>query len=619
MNPRLPVAVAGERPADGVVSWGRLQVAVLAVFLILLVAGMAFHRAQEEAARRGVREDLEAVSSLKVEQIVQWRHELLGNAEDMASQPYFADTVARWLRHPNGQDKEIIARSLGVLKQRANLSDVNIVDTGGQLRLNLERRINSIDAASMEIVGDILASRRAQITGLHPHAEQSLLENHVDAIAPLVGSDNRVVGALILESDASDALFPLLNTWPTGSRTSETLLVRRDGDSVVFLNARRHRSSAPMPDRLPLDRLEVPAVNAVLGREGIFEGRDYRGEPVVAMLRRVPDSPWFLVTKTDAAEAYADWRLRSRLLAAMLATLALSTLFGLLWLRRGAAAYRQLREHKEQLADVVAQRTRELQERNSRLAVEVVQRKAAEAELQKANVRLAGLATEQAAHLRELASELTRAEQCERDRLQALLHDEVQPLLVAARLGLTGIGASMCGEECVRIAAGTCEHITKVIATARTLSTTLSPPLLRERGLIAALESLARQMGNQYGLAVDFAGDPDAEPEDWAIRLLCFNAVRELLVNAVKHAGTRSAELTVALDDPDFIRIAVADGGRGFDPARADAGDGSGLRGIERRLVMVGGRLLIDSRPGIGTTATLWAPRWAAEPEPDVR
>lgn len=616
----MPAAVeAGGRPADGVVAWGRLQVAVVSVFVILLGGGMVFHRAQEAAAHRAVREDLEAVSSLKVEQIVQWRHELLGNAEDMASQPLFVDTVARWLRHPNGHDQEIIARSLRVLKQRATLSDVNIVDAGGQLRLNLDRRIDRIDAAGTEILGGIFASRRAQITGLHPHVEKSLLEDHVDVIAPLVGPDNRVVGALILEADASEVLFPLLNVWPTGSRTAETLLVRRADDSVVFLNARRHRSPAAMPDRLPLDRLEVPAVNAVLGREGIFEGRDYRGEPVVAVLRHVPDSPWFLVTKIDAAEAYADWHLRARLLWAMLATLALSTLFGLLWLRRSAAAYQLLRQHKDQLADMVAQRTSELQERNSRLAVEVVQRKEAETGLQKANVRLAGLAAEQAAHLRELASELTRAEQCERDRLQTLLHDEVQPLLVAARLGLTGIGAGMCGAECERIATDTCEHITKVIATARTLSTTLSPPLLRERGLIAALEALGRQMGNQYGLAVDFAGDPDAEPADWAIRLLCFNAVRELLVNAVKHAGTRSAELTVALDGPDFVRIAVVDGGRGFDPAKVDAGDGSGLRGIERRLVMIGGRLEIDSRPGGGTTASLWAPRRAAEPGPDVR
>jgi signal transduction histidine kinase len=437
----------------------------------------------------------------------------------------------------------------------------------------------------------------------------------VDAIAPLIASSGEVVGAVVLEIKADDFLFPMLQSWPTSSTSSETLLVRRSGDSVEFLNATRYQPDAALRLRIPLTRTEVPAVSAVLGREGIFEGTDYRGEPVLSVLRPIPGSPWFLVTKVDIAEAYAEWNARSRLLLLLMATLSLATVAGIFWLRRSAASYRELsraeadlRDYQAHLEETVAARTRELKERNELLAVEVLERQRAESELLMANQRLEGLAEERAAHLRELAGELTRAEQHERDKLYELLHDEVQPLLVAARLALSGINEGSCNQSCVRIASDTRDHISKVITTARTLSTELSPPLIRERGLGPALESLSRLMTSQYGLAVDFACDPDAEPADMATRLLCFNAARELLINVVKHASTGSVEINLQLERPDLLRLSVIDRGQGFDAKESALRGGSGLLSIERRLRMIGGRLTIDSSLGEGTIATLWAP-----------
>jgi len=261
---------------------------------------------------------------------------------------------------------------------------------------------------------------------------------------------------------------------------------------------------------------------------------------------------------------------------------------------------------------VIAERTRQLQYRNAQLDAEVVERRLAESRLQSANERLTNIAAERAAHLRELAGELTQAEQQERDRLYELLHDDVQPLLVAARLGLSGVNENTDNPTCMQIAAAAREQISQALTTTRTLSRELSPPLIRERGLGPAFESLCRLMSSYYNLSVDFACDPDAEPADMATRLLCFNAARELLLNVVKHAGTESAELNLQIDSPDTLRISVVDGGHGFDVAASRASGaavaGSGLSSIERRLGMIGGRLAIESRPGAGTTAIVWAP-----------
>lgn len=243
------------------------------------------------------------------------------------------------------------------------------------------------------------------------------------------------------------------------------------------------------------------------------------------------------------------------------------------------------------------------------MALNNTERRQIVTQLRDANERLEKLAAAQASHLRELAGELGRAEQRERDRLHELLHDHMQPLLVAARLSLSSLSMRTPQADCRRIAADANAHISQVIQVARSLSLQLSPPLIRERGLVPALESLCRWVKDNHGLAVDLSGAADAEPGEIALRLLCFNAVRELLMNVVKHAGTSQVSVSLRLVADDSLRIGVVDRGCGFDPAATTSG--SGLAGIQRRLGMFGGALEIASRPGRGTAATLSVPRHA--------
>lgn len=226
--------------------------------------------------------------------------------------------------------------------------------------------------------------------------------------------------------------------------------------------------------------------------------------------------------------------------------------------------------------------------------------------LRQSQVDLENLAREQAEHLLDLSCDLTRTEQRERDRLHELLHDEVQPLLVAVRLSLSGLNPRSTQEDCLRVAAEACDHLSRVIHMARGLSLQLSPPLIRERGLSAALQSLCGWVKDNHGLEVELSSAPDAETDNMPLRLLCFNATRELLLNVAKHAGTARVTLTLRRVEPDTLRISVADRGRGFDPTFPTSG--TGLAALGWRLGMIGGTLQIDSRPGKGTIATLSVP-----------
>ncbi|MEW6079979.1 MAG: PAS domain S-box protein [Thermodesulfobacteriota bacterium] len=146
---------------------------------------------------------------------------------------------------------------------------------------------------------------------------------HLSVVAPLysdVGSP-RPLGTLLLVSDANEFLFPLIQSWPLPSRTAETLLVRRDGDEALFLNSLRHQPGAALNLRIPLNRTDVPAVMAIMGKVGVVRGKDYRGVDVLSAVLPVPDSPWFIVSKMDTEEAFAGWRNRSLLILSLIVIL----------------------------------------------------------------------------------------------------------------------------------------------------------------------------------------------------------------------------------------------------------------------------------------------------------
>ncbi|MCX5719401.1 MAG: ATP-binding protein [Nitrospirae bacterium] len=139
----------------------------------------------------------------------------------------------------------------------------------------------------------------------------------------------------------------------------------------------------------------------------------------------------------------------------------------------------------------------------------------------------------------------------------------------------------------------------------------LSPPILYELGIEAAVEWLAEQIKEQHNIMVEFEDDNQSKPLDDDIRVLLFQAVRELLVNVVKHSQAHKAKVSVQKDGGN-IRIHVEDNGIGFDSSKiysySDRTRGFGLFSIRERLDYLGGYFTIASEPGYGTRVTLGAP-----------
>lgn len=216
-----------------------------------------------------------------------------------------------------------------------------------------------------------------------------------------------------------------------------------------------------------------------------------------------------------------------------------------------------------------------------------------------------------ASQLRKLASDLTLAEQRERQRIAKVLHDHIQQMLVAAKLQTAALINRQQNDDLRASAKLVTDMIDQTISSSRTLTAELSPPILYDAGFGPALQWLARNLFDNHGLTVEVEFDPSGEPKIEDVRIFLFDAVRETLFNVVKHSGVRKAHVKCYRDGDDRVHAVVSDEGRGFDPGNLQSGErseGFGLFSIQQRLNHIGGRLDIESAPGQGTRITLIAP-----------
>jgi PAS domain S-box-containing protein len=283
-------------------------------------------------------------------------------------------------------------------------------------------------------------------------------------------------------------------------------------------------------------------------------------------------------------------------------------------------AQQALRRSRDVLEQRVRQRTVELEATVSRLKNEVASREQAEQELQRRSEELEALNDElrrRARQLRDLAVELSTAEDRERRRIAEVLHDDLQQTLVGVRFQLDMVRRWVGEHEQAGDMLG--QVITLVddaVAKSQGLSHDLAPPALRHKGLVGGLRWLAEQMESQYGLTVDLVLDEAAEPDSEPLKPFLYKAVRELLFNVVKHAGVGRAAVEMKCDDGRLV-LSVRDEGKGFDPEGLGSDEGKpgfGLMNIQERVVFLGGGLNIHARPGWGSAFEITLPGESASP-----
>ena len=210
------------------------------------------------------------------------------------------------------------------------------------------------------------------------------------------------------------------------------------------------------------------------------------------------------------------------------------------------------------------------------------------------NERLQAELRARLAELQASRARLVDATEAERRRIERDLHDGAQQRLVSLAMSLGLLDAKLPAEpEAAKPLAGEARAALSVaLEELRELSHGIHPAVLTERGLAAALEELADQaaLPTHLGLSIDARPPPRVEGAAYFV-------VSEALTNAAKHSHAGEVRVT-ASRERDLLIVEVSDDGIGGAAAEA----GSGLRGLADRVEVLGGRLIVSSPPGRGTT-----------------
>jgi signal transduction histidine kinase len=204
--------------------------------------------------------------------------------------------------------------------------------------------------------------------------------------------------------------------------------------------------------------------------------------------------------------------------------------------------------------------------------------------------------------LRRLAAQILGAQEAERRRIARELHDDFgQDLaLVSVELDLLRQRLSKSPEEAEARILSTSDRVKQLSSSIHDLSHQLHPMKLEQLGLVAALGSLSKELGQNHAVQVEFAHRDIPATLSQEVAFCLYRVAQEALRNVVKHSGAASASASL-VGRSGSLALEIRDNGRGFDPTTVVGQGGLGLVSMRERLRLVGGELTVESQPGAGT------------------
>lgn len=194
------------------------------------------------------------------------------------------------------------------------------------------------------------------------------------------------------------------------------------------------------------------------------------------------------------------------------------------------------------------------------------------------------------------------AQEDERRRVARELHDEIGQSLTAVLLELKRVADQ--APPAVRAELHQVQEVTRgSLEEIRRIARRLRPGVLEELGLISALKALARETPSGSGPAVRLALSPDLPDLDATAELVVYRVAQEGLTNAARHAGAEHLDISLRRLGSG-VQLRLTDDGRGL----CGAEEGSGIRGMRERALLVGAELSLDTPPGGGTEVRLHVP-----------
>jgi len=306
----------------------RLSLLTMVVSVLIIIAGYILYWQQKNVLRQEKSNELSAISELKVNQLVHWHQERLSEASFFSGNvPYthYAHEIIR-----GNEEAKVFFRD--VLKQIMTIKryeNIIMISEKGKILFSVFPDSVPMDPATIEYAKKVFGNGSLAIRDFYFCPRHDRV--HFDILAPIF-DQKEVIAALVFRINPGDYLYPLIKMWPTPSKSAETYIIRQNGDSGYYLNDLRHMVNQNFQHGFALDNTENIAVQAINGFIGILEGTDYRGFQVLADVRKVPYTNWYIISQVDNREVFADLKKRAFLIASFSLVAILFVGFVMAWL-----------------------------------------------------------------------------------------------------------------------------------------------------------------------------------------------------------------------------------------------------------------------------------------------
>jgi PAS domain S-box-containing protein len=283
---------------------------LIVLFIIIsassILLGFLYYKSQKARLLKDKNLELSAIADLKVSQIAQWRNERLSDAVLIGENAPFIKLLYEYLHSKNNEKlRGEIRASLKSITRSNEYKNVLLIDSLGIVRGYYPNKDTIMGDRLKTLFPDLLKLESGILADLHRTSNVSYI--HLDLVIPLINSwqkDSTVFGLLAIRVDPKEILYPLVQVWPVPGKTTESFLVRQEGDEILYLSELRFKKNSELELRKSLSEEKLPEAMAVRGIEGTLDGVDYRGASVLAAMRKVPGSPWYMVAKISHSEVF---------------------------------------------------------------------------------------------------------------------------------------------------------------------------------------------------------------------------------------------------------------------------------------------------------------------------
>ena len=268
------------------------------VFILFILVGYFYYSNERNYLLSVEGKDLGSISSLKQNQVLSWYNERLDEARFINENNFFKQKVCDFYLKRDAEDSLAIYHTLYPIFKNHGYRSIYIIDKNSRYMINLDPDFHP-DPTEFTIIDSSLKSRRIIISDIKKDSQSNLL--FYDIVVPI--ELNKIpIASIVFNIDPEYVIFPYLEKSYVITTSRESFLFRTENDSIIFISPVRFSTSPPLTIKYSINTEKLPAAIAAKGYNGIFTGIDYRGEKVLADVRKITGTPWYLITKQDISE-----------------------------------------------------------------------------------------------------------------------------------------------------------------------------------------------------------------------------------------------------------------------------------------------------------------------------